>query len=146
MKQSNSSLTTLLFSAHILKINHLLIFITILYSSNQLQDSVSIIISWDIISSLLYRKTPSLSILTAFIPGQHPIFLDYWFSLVTQSVKNLTAMPETRLLSLVWENPLEKEMAPVYPLQFSYLKNPMDRGAWWARAHVAAKSQTCLSD
>ena len=69
-----------------------------------------------------------------------------WVSLVAQEVKNLTAMPETGLPSLVWENPLEKEMAPVYPLQFSCLKNPMDRGAWWARAHVRAKSQTCLSD
>ena len=32
------------------------------------------------------------------------------------------------------------------PLQCSCLKNPMDRGAWWARAHVVAKSQTYLSD
>jgi len=26
------------------------------------------------------------------------------------------------------------------PLQYSYLENPMDRGAWWATVH--AKSQT----
>jgi len=28
------------------------------------------------------------------------------------------------------------------PLQYSYLGNPMDRGAWWAIVHGVAKSQT----
>ena len=32
------------------------------------------------------------------------------------------------------------------PLQYSYLENPMDRGAWQAAVHGVAKSQTCLSD
>ena len=32
------------------------------------------------------------------------------------------------------------------PLQYSCLENPMDRGAWWATVHRAAKSQTQLSD
>ena len=31
------------------------------------------------------------------------------------------------------------------PLQHSCLKNPMDRGAWWAAVHGVAKSQTRLS-
>ena len=26
-----------------------------------------------------------------------------------------------------------------YPLQYSHLENPMDRGAWWATVHVATK-------
>ena len=26
------------------------------------------------------------------------------------------------------------------PLQYSYLGNPMDRGAWWATVHVVAES------
>ena len=30
------------------------------------------------------------------------------------------------------------------PLQYSYLKNPMVRGAWWATVHSVAKSQTRL--
>ena len=34
-----------------------------------------------------------------------------WASLVAQSVKNLPAVQETRVLSLGWEDPLEKEMA-----------------------------------
>ena len=32
------------------------------------------------------------------------------------------------------------------PLQYSYLENPMDGGAWWAAAHGVAKSRTQLSD
>ena len=28
------------------------------------------------------------------------------------------------------------------PLQYSWLENPMDRGAWWATVHGAAKSLT----
>ena len=33
-----------------------------------------------------------------------------------------------------------------YPLQYSCLENPMDRGAWWAAVHGVAKSQTQLSN
>ena len=32
-----------------------------------------------------------------------------------------------------------------YPLQCSYLGNPMDREAWWATVHGVAKSWTQLS-
>ena len=32
------------------------------------------------------------------------------------------------------------------PLQYSCLKNPMDRGAWWAIVHGVTKSWTQLSD
>jgi len=31
-----------------------------------------------------------------------------------------------------------------YPLQYSCLENPMDRGAWWATVHGVTKSQTRL--
>ena len=33
-----------------------------------------------------------------------------------------------------------------YPLQYSCLENPMDRGAWRAAVHGVAKSRTLLSD
>ena len=33
-----------------------------------------------------------------------------------------------------------------YPLQYSCLKNAMDRGAWWATTHGVTKSQPGLSD
>ena len=32
------------------------------------------------------------------------------------------------------------------PFQYSCLKNPMDRGAWWAVVHGLAKSWTQLCD
>ena len=31
-----------------------------------------------------------------------------------------------------------------YPLGYSYLENPMDRGAWWATVHGVAKNWTRL--
>ena len=49
-------------------------------------------------------------------------------SLVAQLIKNLPAMRETRVRSLGWEDPLEKEMANL--LQYSCLENSMDKGAW----------------
>ena len=39
------------------------------------------------------------------------ILLLYWVSLVAQRLKHLPAMWETRVQSLGWEDPLEKEMA-----------------------------------
>ena len=56
---------------------------------------------------------------------------------MAQLVKNLPAMSETRVQSLGWEDPLEKEMAN--PLQYSCLENPMDGGAWWATVHGGCK-------
>ena len=50
--------------------------------------------------------------------------------------------PENQVHSLGRENPLEEEMAT----QYSYMENPMDRGAWRAIVHGVAKSWTRLSD
>ena len=56
---------------------------------------------------------------------------------MAQTVKNLPAMQETWVQFLSWEDPLEKDMAT--PLQYSYLENSMDGGAWWAIVHGVAK-------
>ena len=56
-------------------------------------------------------------------------------SLVVQTVKNLPAMQETQF------PPLEEEMT----IQYSYLQNPVDRGAWWAAVHRIT-SQTQLGN
>ena len=32
------------------------------------------------------------------------------------------------------------------PLQYYFLENPMDRGAWWAAVHAVAEGRTQLSD
>ena len=55
-------------------------------------------------------------------------------------VKNLPAVQETWVLSLGGEDPLENGMTT--HSQYSGLENPLDRGAWWATVHTAAKSRT----
>ena len=61
-------------------------------------------------------------------------------------IKNLTAMQETWVWSLGWEDSLEKEMGTQFPeyweweLQYSCLENPMDRGHWQATVHGTAES------
>ena len=41
-------------------------------------------------------------------------------------------------------NPFQDSFFFFFPLQYSCLENPMDRGGWWAIVHVVAKSQTQL--
>ena len=67
-----------------------------------------------------------------------------WASLVAQLVKNPSAMWETWVQSLGWEDPLEKGKAT--HSNYSCLESSVDRGAWWATVHKVAKSRTRLSD
>ena len=67
-----------------------------------------------------------------------------WASVVAQMVKNLTAMWETWVQPLGWEDPLEEGMATLSSIPAWRI--PMDRGAWWATVHGVAKGQTQLSD
>ena len=55
----------------------------------------------------------------------------FWASLVAQLIKNPPAMRETWVLSLGWEDPLEKGIA-THSIILSWRKNLMDRGAEWA--------------
>ena len=59
--------------------------------------------------------------------------LDVWVTLVAQMVKNLPAMQETPGLG---RSPGERNGNP---LQYSFLENPMDRGAWWPTVHGGHK-------
>ena len=67
-----------------------------------------------------------------------------WAFLVAQMVKNLSAMQETPVQFLGWEDPLEEGMA----IHSSILawRIPMDRRAWRATVSGVAKSQTRLSE
>ena len=59
---------------------------------------------------------------------------------MTQLVKNLPANAgDTGLIPELGRSP---GVGNGNPLQYSYLKNPVDREAWWAIDHVVAKSQT----
>ena len=59
--------------------------------------------------------------------------LDVWVALVAQTVKNLPAMQETPGLG---RSPGEENGNP---LQYFFLENSMDRGAWWATVHGGHK-------
>ena len=63
-------------------------------------------------------------------------------SLVAQLVKNMSAMQETLIQSLGWEDPLEKETA-THSSILAY-RIPMDRGTWQATVHRVSKSWTWL--
>ena len=53
-------------------------------------------------------------------------------------VKNPPVIQETQVWSLGWEDPLERKWQP-NPLQYSFLGNPMDRGAWQVTVHGVTK-------
>ena len=59
-------------------------------------------------------------------------------------MQEMQEMQETQVLSLGWEDLLQKEMAT--HSRILAWKNPVDRGAWWATVHGVMKSQTQLSD
>ena len=59
--------------------------------------------------------------------------------LVTQTVQNLPAMPETWVQSLDWEDPLEEGKATHSSILAWRL--PTDRVAWQATVHGVTKSQ-----
>ena len=63
---------------------------------------------------------------------------------MAQMVKNLSAMWETWIQSLGWEDPLEEGMEN----HSSVLawRIPVDRGAWLATVHGVTESGTRLSD
>ena len=62
-------------------------------------------------------------------------------SLVAQAVKNLPAVQDS-----IHGSGRSPEEGNDYPLQYSYLENSMDRGAWQATVCGIAKSRTQLSD
>ena len=49
-------------------------------------------------------------------------------------------------LGLITGSGRAPEERNVYSLQYSWLENPRDRGAWWATVHSVAKSQAQLSN
>ena len=67
---------------------------------------------WDTLPSFLNWKSLLIcdqsSVIPFFLPHPTPT---HWASLVAQTVKRLPTGREIRVQSLVWEDPLEKEMA-----------------------------------
>ena len=63
---------------------------------------------------------------------------------MAQTIKNQSAMWETWVQFLGWEDPLEEGMTTHSNIRAWRI--PMDRGTWQATVHRVAKSQTQLSD
>ena len=72
------------------------------------------------------------------------LYKNHRASLVAQMVKNPTAMQETWVQSLGWEDLLEESMATHSSILAWRI--PMERGDWWATVNGVTKSHTRLSD
>ena len=78
---------------------------------------------------LLHWQAGSISLVLPRNPRTIMYLYPELWRLVTQMVRNLSAMLETWVWSLGREDPGEGNGNP---LQYSCLENSMDRGAWWA--------------
>ena len=68
-----------------------------------------------------------------------------WVSQVVLVIKNLPATSEdVRDMGSIPGSGRSPGGKHCNPLQYSYLENPMDRGAWGATVHRVAKSRTQL--
>ena len=56
-----------------------------------------------------------------------------------EQVKNPSAMQETWVQSLGWEDPLEEDM--ITHSSILAWRTPMDKGAWWATVHGLQKGR-----
>ena len=81
--------------------------------------------------------------LDIFTPFYLPPYSTPSASLVDQTVKNLPALREIWVLSLGWEDPLEKGMA-IHSSVLAW-RIPVDRGAWQLQP-MGSQSRTRLSN
>jgi len=68
----------------------------------------------------------------------------YMSSLMVQMVKNVSAMQETGVQSLVWKDPLEKGIAA--PSSILAWRINMNRGAWQATIHGGHRESDATED
>ena len=61
----------------------------------------------------------------------------------SDSKESACNMGDPGLIPVLGRSPREGNS---YPLQYSCLKNPMDRGAWWATVNGVTKNWTQLSN
>ena len=76
-----------------------------------------------------------------------PTYSTNWASQVGSMVKNLPTVQEPQeTLSSIPGLTRSPEEGNGNPLQYSYLENPIDTGAWQTAVHGVVKSQIRLSD
>ena len=67
-----------------------------------------------------------------------------WLKRLSSSSSDAEHEGDTGEAGLIPESERSSERGHGNPLQYSCHENPIDRGAWWARVHGVAKSQTPL--
>ena len=90
-------------------------------------------------SCICYLNTDAFGPSQLTEQGNMCVLTQLWAPLVAQSIKNPLRMQKTWVWSLGRETP---EVGNGNSLQYSCLKNSMDRGTWWATVHGVAKSWT----
>ena len=94
---------------------------------------------------LLSRISGILLALSAY--HMHSEVLHLWSIQMSSPIPLLLSPWKERFIlkvqSLSGEDPLEESMTS-HSIQYSCLKNPVDRGTWWATVHRVTKSQTQL--
>ena len=90
-------------------------------------------------SALVYEADRQANV--ASLPGTSVSLKDFWeeHHIKVGWVMEWIAEYSTTFYPWVWKR-------SGYPLQYSCLRNPMDRGTWWAAVHGVARSWTRLSD
>ena len=81
-----------------------------------------------------------------FVKSQNVMFIScVWASQVVLVVKNPPANAgDVRDVGSILRLGRSRGRGNCYPLQYSCLKNPMDRGAWWATVHGGCKHISCV--
>ena len=89
------------------------------------------------------QSWPKFMPFASVMPSSHPIL---WHPLLLlPSFPASGSFPASQLFTSGGQI-LELQLQNGYPLQYSYLENPMNRGAWWTIIHGVTKNQTRLRD
>ena len=86
----------------------------------------------------------SMGLAASWLGAFHPLFFAWCIPRGSAGKKNKPAEQETLVRSLGWGRFLGEGSGNL--LWYSFLRNSMDRGFWWAAVHGVAKSLTGLSD
>ena len=109
---------------------------------------------WRSLSELSEMLPPRLQ--SSFCPKQNLIHTLKFYIFFSQQLENRKGFPVVENLAANAEDIRDVGLIPGLgrsregghgnPLQYSYLENTMDRGAWWATAYGITKSWTRVID
>ena len=91
---------------------------------------------------VLSRISPSFSVTSLAAPAESKYSIPRGFPGGAGGKEPTANAEDTRDVGLNPESARSPGKGNHYPIQYSCLENPMDRGAWWATVHGVAKSWT----